>query len=176
MKDLSKLQRLADHLVNNATELSQKYKKFTSLRIAKGNSLMFWDNVYYIILPWWEEELTIVFKHDFSRNYKNHVIYHLQPKISIPFVLPLYFNMPTEDYVHCFFIGQQNIEKFGGKPLTINSTPKECGLHLRAYIARKKNEWRREEEVLVRKVLVEKYTKRVPKIFTLDRVRADFED
>lgn len=174
MKDLSKLQTFADHLVHNADKLIEKYRELSFLKIAKGNNLIFWDNVYYLILPWWEEEMTVVFKNDFSHNHKKHVIFHPNPKISVSFILGLYFNLPSDAFVHCFFIGQQDPKKYGGRNLTVNSTPKDCGLHLRSYIAKKKKEWRREEEVLERKVLVEKSTRPMNKFFIEERLENDF--
>jgi hypothetical protein len=161
-----RLRRLAEHLSEG--KLQNVYNKISTLIVDGRKELIFYDNLYYMIFPWFEIELPQVFL-EFSLNHKGISQYLPKPSISVPFVLPLYLNLSTEEYLHCFVIGKHN-SVFGSTILTSSSTPQECGAHILNFLSLAEAQAKKEEFALERVVLFEKIS-----LPNRKKQRGDFE-
>lgn len=61
--------------------------------------------------------------------------------------------------LHCFSIGHQNINKYGGYPLTRTSQPKDVAENILRYLESVHNEFDDSQMLFTRRVLIEKINK-----------------
>jgi|GEM_PF-2991956 hypothetical protein len=67
-----------------------------------------------------------------------------------------FFQLDIEEALHCFSFEKQNIERYGGQKLTVNSTPKDVANNIFSFLETRVGNKTEKQMLFVRRVLIEK--------------------
>ncbi len=67
-----------------------------------------------------------------------------------------FFQLDIFEALHCFSFEKQNIERYGGQKLTVNSTPKDVANNIFSFLETRAGNKTEKQMLFVRRVLIEK--------------------
>ena len=131
-KNFLKLLILADHLAKD--HLINDYHNLHYLYIPKFNKhLIGKSNLFYFIFPQMVCELPSLFG-EWEKCDGENVHYKPNRYSNFYYAMAEFFGLSIEEYIHLFSPDSQNVDKFGGKMLSKDSSPKEMSGNIMCFL------------------------------------------
>ena len=131
-ENIPRLLVLAEHL--KSKELNDAYKE-CRLAYSKNNvNLMIGVNGdCYSLFPFVIQELPVLFS-EWRLNERGQITYLVDPSLVNNYAILEFFGLEIWPLLHCFSIGNQVTEKYGGSVLTRLSKPKDIAENIFRYL------------------------------------------